>query len=83
VSRREETEVALLRSPALREVLDRFFAAREDHQRVMARAWLGALVSEFSNVELKMLCTYGVLTIGDVLDLRRLDVLDPDEGWTG
>jgi len=47
----------------------------------MDNAWIGTLVTEFTTEELRVVIEN--LTIGDVLTLRSLGVLGPDEGWTG
>lgn len=72
----------LVEGPDPAEVHARFRVLQDEHQRVMARAWLGALVNHFTNEELRTVLIHH-LNIGDVLDLRRLGILRDDEGWTG
>lgn len=78
-----EMKPQLVQGPDLADVLTRYRAIQDEHQRVRREAWIGALVLTFSNEEIHLLCARDVLCIGDVLDLRRLGLLAPDEGWTG
>lgn len=66
----------------LTELHDRWNAMRDAHTRVKQAAWIGALVTTFTNEELRGPMIKR-LSIGDVLTLRQLGVLGPDEGWTG
>lgn len=81
LERRRSRALSAVPTPDLAECAERFNVLQDEHRRVMAKAWLGALVSEFSNAELRVLMDY--LTIQDVLDLRRLGLFGPNEGWDG
>ena len=72
----------LVEKPDLRELAPRFIAARREHARRVEQAWVGTLVLEFSNDELRLLCDE-YLTVSEVRTLRRLGLLRPDEGFNG
>lgn len=61
---------------------DRLRSFEDAHQIAAHHARIGGLVLEFTNDELRALCDF-LLTIGDVLDLRRLGLLGSDEGFDG
>lgn len=63
------------------EVERRYLALRDEHQRLMEQAWVGALVLEFTNDELRAISDH--LTIAETGTLRRLGVLGAEDGFDG
>lgn len=61
----------------------KFRAFTDAQRKVQEQARVGGLVLLFDNDELRYLASTGHLTIADVVTLRRLGLLAPDEGWDG
>ena len=74
-------DLKLVEQPSLAEVMDRFNVLNRAHRAWSYRMWIGTLVTEFSNDELRLLADR--LTINDTLTLRHLGLLRPDEGYDG
>lgn len=75
-------EYGLVEFPTLATVSPRLMALREAARLAAERTVIGALVNDFTNDELRLMAD-DLLTIAEVLTLRRLGLLGPDEGFDG
>jgi hypothetical protein len=73
--------LAAVSTPDLAEVHARYRDLEDRHREVAFQAWIGALVMEFTNDELRAMADD--FCIRDTLTLRKLGLLAPDEGFDG
>jgi hypothetical protein len=77
----EPVALSLVETPDWREVLARVSHLRSDFEARNRTAWVGFLVTEFTNEELAEVCDF--LTIEDTYTLRKLGVIGEDQGFDG
>lgn len=62
------------------EVLNRYYAAKQAHEKTARINWLGTLAITFTTDELQLICDN--FSMDETLTLRSLGVLGPDQGFT-
>jgi hypothetical protein len=67
--------------PDVPAALDRYHDLQRRWEADTRIAWVGFLVTQFSNDELRAVADH--ISIGEVLTLRELGLLRPDEGFDG
>lgn len=70
-----------IESPDPAECLRKISGIRDAARSLHDAAIIGALVTSLTNEEIH--ASVHLLNIGEVLTLRKLGLLAPDEGWTG
>ena len=71
----------VVRAPDMTEVMTRYSTLQSQAREAAEMAWVGTLVTRFTNDELRLLADYW--SIGETYAMRRLGLLSPDEGYDG
>jgi hypothetical protein len=71
-----------VQKPDLGATAQKWQALQRQHAQWAERAWIGTIVMEFTNDELRVLCDQ-YFTINETLTMRRLGLLQTDEGFDG
>lgn len=77
----KDAKLAVLTAPDLADTHDRYRALKQEIDEAHRLAWIGGLVSRFTNEELRLLAD--TFCIWETLALRDLGLLGPDEGYDG